>query len=32
VREVLDTDTRDGQRIPSWLMVRSPAIDPAPPE
>ena len=22
VREVLDTDTRDGQRIPSWLMVR----------
>ena len=24
VREVLDTDTRDGQRIPSWLMVRSP--------
>ena len=23
VREVLDTDTRDGQRIPSWLMVRS---------
>ena len=25
VREVYDTDTRDGQRIPSWLMVRSPA-------
>ncbi len=24
VREVYDTDTRDGQRIPSWLMVRSP--------
>jgi RimJ/RimL family protein N-acetyltransferase len=23
VREVLDTDTRDGQGIPSWLMVRS---------
>jgi aminoglycoside 6'-N-acetyltransferase len=23
VREVFDTDTRDGQQIPSWLMVRS---------
>jgi aminoglycoside 6'-N-acetyltransferase len=26
VREVLDTDTRDGRRIPSWLMLRSPTV------
>jgi aminoglycoside 6'-N-acetyltransferase len=27
VHEVLDTDTRDGRRIPSWLMVRAPGSD-----
>jgi aminoglycoside 6'-N-acetyltransferase len=31
VRQVLDADTRDGQRIRCWLMVRSAAAEPAPP-